>query len=143
MNFSVEQRSSSVLPGSGGRILLTLDDVTMNQVMTSLAWNNGEVLVAARSLHSGETLNFSLGGHEYLLRLQRLENHLIGMDYAYFELREASPSRLGVSSLDADIQGLYAAMRAKTGIHFVRNGKNYDVETAIAHLERKRAAAGA
>ncbi|HCU25342.1 MAG TPA: hypothetical protein DF383_10005 [Deltaproteobacteria bacterium] len=97
--FTIPQRSTSALPGSDGRIMLSLGDITMGQVTTTLAWKDGRELAPSRSLQENDIIAFSLGGRDYTLKLQRLENHLIGMDYAHFELRETSSSRLWTYSL--------------------------------------------
>jgi uncharacterized lipoprotein YajG len=55
IEMTVKQRSTTVVPGSGGAVFLTIDDITRNQVMASLADKDGGVLLAVTSFKPGDS----------------------------------------------------------------------------------------
>jgi hypothetical protein len=84
--FSQRQRSTQPLPGSQGRILLTIDDITRGQVLISASADDGEPILSPRSLRPNQSIDFTLQGSHYTLILEGLRNSLIGDDYASFRI---------------------------------------------------------
>jgi hypothetical protein len=138
VEFQIGQRSTVALPGSEGRVTITIDDITRGQVMTSLALRDGKVITAVRSLHENDRINFALEGYNYIITLKKLNNVLIGEDTASFELSPAGggPSAETLSENDK-IEKLMLSLRNIEGATFIRNGQAHTVDEAIAHLRAK------
>src|SRR5687768_16095098 len=93
VEVTVKQRSTTAVPGSDGRLLLTVDDVTRDQVMVSLAAATdgaAEALLPTRSMSPRDAARFAFGGVAYELTLKGLENALAGEDSATFVIATAS-----------------------------------------------------
>ena len=86
VEFTVSQRSTTPLPKSDGKLLLTLDDITRGQVLVTLASYDGKPVTATRSLRENDIVEFSVGKHAYKLKLKTLTNRLLRNDYAVFQL---------------------------------------------------------
>jgi hypothetical protein len=132
--MKVKQRTTTPVPGSDDRLLLTLDDITKGQVMTSLAPKNGGIVLAPTSMGKGSTAGFQLEGAAYLLTLKELHNALIGQDYALFEITE---QRGRVLDEDARIERLLEAVAKLEGAVFIRNGAEHGPKEAAEHLRAK------
>lgn len=150
-DFTVPQRSTTPLPGSDGRLLLTIDDITRGQVMAGVAWGDGAPLVAVRSMREGDAMTLKLGEETYTLTLTDLTNVLVGDDYAKFTLQSAAakaaavpaddaaepaPASGGMSE-DAKIEALIQAVGALEGARFVRNGDEHPAADAMEHMRAK------
>jgi len=83
VEFSVSQRTTTPLPRSDGKLLLTLDDITAGQVLVTLSWHDGKSVVATRSLRQKDIVAFTVSNHVYKLKLKKLTNVLIGEDAAF------------------------------------------------------------
>ncbi len=134
----VAQRTTTPIPGSKGALVLTIDDITRGQVMTSLAKEDGAPLLGATSMKAGQSTSFALGSDQYRLTLAKLDNALIGQDYASFEIDLLSA---GMSE-DEKIDRLIDLVGALRGATFLRNGSEYSAADAASHLRTKRKAAG-
>lgn len=137
VEFTVLQRSTTPLPGSGGKILLTLDDITRGQVMTNLSWDNSTVIVATRSLRQNDVVTFTVSNYVYKIKLKTLTNVLIGEDSAEFRLGAASAETDNMMSDSEKIETLISSLKQLTGAKFIRNGKEYTVDDAISHMRSK------
>lgn len=139
IEFTVRQRSTTAVPGSEGRLLITIDDITRNQVMTSAATETGTALLPSRSMSPGDTAQLNFEGKQLVLRLQRLDNALAGEDFAAFKVSAAGKSlteKQKTERLIQDIAGL-------SGATFIRNGEEHSAAKAAEHLTSKWEAAGA
>ncbi len=82
--FKVYQRSTEPLPGSDGKLLLTLGDITAGRVTITLLEDSGLPVIARRSIREEDTVDFTLEGYRYTLQLKTLKNLATGRDYATF-----------------------------------------------------------
>jgi hypothetical protein len=137
VRFTVKQRSTTPLPGSEKRILITLDDITRGQVLTTLAWDDGRPIAATRSLRKGEILPFTIESHRYTLTVLMLKNVLIGEDHLEFELAPAAASAQPLLSVDERIELLIQALAKLENATFIRNGEEHSVAEAVAHMRSK------
>ena len=110
VEFTLFQRSTTALPGSNGSILITIDYVTRKQVMTSVAWQDGVPIVAARSMRPNDELRFTVRHHTYQLKLEALKNALFGEDRATFRLSPATNGDGPALSEDEKIEALIASL---------------------------------
>jgi len=136
---TVKQRSTTSVPGSNGELLLTLDDITRGQVMASLATASGEFLLPPRSMSSDDTASFRIGKSSYTLKLNQLNNALVGEDFATFNISESSGTRLTEND---KIEQLISAVAELQDSKFIRNGAEYGAAEAADHLRTKWRAAG-
>lgn len=94
----IAQRSTVALPGSHGRVLLTIDDITRGQVMVSVATDGGVSVIARRSVRANGSIPFTLDGEAYTLTLTQLRNNLIGSDWAVFTVAAAASGTFGTAT---------------------------------------------
>ncbi|HYC77207.1 MAG TPA: DUF5329 family protein [Planctomycetota bacterium] len=132
IEFTARQRSTVPIPASDGRLLVTVDDVTRNQVMVSVATADAVVLVPSRSMTENDAAPFTFDGRPLFLRLRKLANALIGEDYATFEVSNSAAG----STEDEKIELL---LRSVAGLDatFVRNGAEHSSTKAAEHLRTK------
>src|SRR5690606_6229194 len=81
IRMRVSQRSTTQVPETEGAIRLTIDDITRNQVMTALADEGGNVVLATTSLAPGDSAAFQFRGHRYQLTLSHLDTAMLGEDF--------------------------------------------------------------
>lgn len=136
VTLRVAQRSTNAIPGTRESLFLTIDDITRNQVMTTLVRGDKSPLVGPLSLSPHARTEFAFDDHTYVLELTELENALIGRDFAVFTISDRAMSE------SARIDALLEHVAILTEVRFVRSGKEYDCEEAVDHLRRKLAAAG-
>jgi hypothetical protein len=134
----VKQRTTSAVPGSDGKLLLTIDDITDGQVMVTLA-TDGKPVLTTRSLKPDEFVDFTFESVDYELKLRRLDNALVGEDSATFEI--SVPTEGGISESDK-IDRLISAVEGLNDAKFIRNGSEYSATEAAEHLRTKLEAAG-
>jgi hypothetical protein len=139
VEMTVKQRSSTAVPGSEGRLLLTVDDITRGQVMASLATAAGDAVMSPRSMLADEDATFRFGGSSYSLMLKELNNALVGEDFASFIVSDSSGTTLAEED---KIELLIAAIAELQGATFIRNGAEHTAAEAADHLRRKWRAAG-
>ena len=137
VEFRAFQRSTTALPKSDGRILITLDDITRGQTRTSLSWKKGGGIVAVRSLKVNDIVSFEVNGYSYKLELHHLRNKLVGNDSATFRIWADTPEMTRIISVNKSIQDLIFTMLLIPEATFIRNGKEYGAFDAALHLERK------
>lgn len=143
--MQISQRTTTEMPGSEGRLLVTIGDITNNQVSVGISWDKGEPLVGTRSLREGEALELEIGSTRYRLILKSLTNVIVGEDTADFHIEKidsaTDQSDAGISSKQ-EIDILIRSLGELNDASFIRNGVDYSVEDAIDHLKRKLASAG-
>jgi Family of unknown function (DUF5329) len=137
--MTVKQRSTTVVPGSEGQLILTVDDITRGQVMASLATVTGEAVLPSRSMSADEDATFKFGGSSYSLTLNELNNALVGEDFASFIVSDTSGAALNEED---KIEQLIAAIAELQGATFIRNGAAHTAAEAADHLRMKWRAAG-
>lgn len=137
VEFTVSQRSTTPLPGSNERVLITIDDITMGQVMTTLSWQDGTTVVTTRSLRQNDIVTFTISNHTYRIKLKRLTNLLVEEDSATFQLWPATIEMDNILSEREKIDALILSLRQLVGATFVRNGEEHTVDEAIAHMRQK------
>src|SRR5262245_18490457 len=67
---TVSQRSTTVIPGSSDKLVLTIDDITHNHVLASLATNAWTPVVPPQSMAPQDEVKFKYGNAYYYLRLK-------------------------------------------------------------------------
>lgn len=137
--LTIAQRTQVSVPGTRGRLTLSIDDITRGRTRATLRADGRDALLDACSLRTHETAAFELDGQPFVLRLDALDNRLIGEDFARFSFRARD-----AASVDerARIDGLIASIGALEHAVFVRNGSEHTPAEAAEHLRRKLEAAG-
>lgn len=136
ITFTMSQRTTTALPGSADALLLTIDDITGGQTMTSLEWRDGEHVLGPRAMRLNDTVDFTVGGQNWRLTLSQMHNELIGNDWAEFTLREREQPGAAADAA-AEIDALLIAVADLDGAEFIRNGQSHDPATAAQHLRDK------
>ena len=135
--FTVLQRSTTALPGSNGKVVLTIEDITRGQVMTTLSWENGTPIIATRSLRQNDVVTFTASNHVYKIKLKTLTNVLVGEDSAAFQLWPVTVEIDKALSETEKIEALIVSLRQLVGATFIRNGQEYALDDAITHMRKK------
>ena len=141
---TIIQRASAEVPGSKGRLVVNIGDISGEQVPVRVTWDNKE-LMATRSLREGAAVELEIENEKYRMTLERLTNVVIGDDSADFLFDIAEPSSDSQTQnylREKEIKSLMQHLRELDGAVFIRNGKEYSVDDAIDHLLRKLEAAG-
>lgn len=134
--FTISQRTTTALPGSADALLLTIDDITGGQTMTSLEWRDGEHVLGPRALRLNDTVDFIVGGQNWRLTLSQMHNELIGNDWVEFTLREREQPGAAADAA-TEIDALLIAVADLDGSEFIRNGQSHPPATAAQHLRDK------
>ena len=137
VEFRVNQRARVAIPGSDEKLFLSLEDITLDQVLVSLLWDDGRVVFLSRSFEQDDVEVFSISDYVYKLKLKKLVNLLVGDDYGLFELCADDGEGDEVVLEDEMIELLISSLRELEGARFVRNDKEYSVDEAIAHMQKK------
>jgi hypothetical protein len=135
--FTISQRSTVPLPRSDGKLMITIDDITAGQVLTTLSWQVGKPVVATRSLRQGDVVTFTASNHAYKIKLKELTNVLVGEDSAVFQLWPATAEMDTVLSEHKKIETLILSLGQLAGATFVRNGQGYMPDEAVVHMMKK------
>ncbi|MFC1745227.1 hypothetical protein ACFL35_14625 [Candidatus Riflebacteria bacterium] len=80
--MQIAQRQKREIPGFEKKLYIHLGDITRGQVMVTLLDDTGRIHPPT-SLRQGQSLTFTRGKNKYLLKMKKLENYLIGTDFAY------------------------------------------------------------
>ncbi len=91
--LTVYQRASKRLPGVNGQLRIGLSDITAGQVLVTVEGPNREPVVDLTCLREEQTLSIPLVEEQYVLRLDRLVDLLIGHDFAVFTVMPAGAWR--------------------------------------------------
>lgn len=139
VEFSVSQRSTTPLPKSDDKLLLTLDDITTGQVLVTLSWDDGRTVVATRSVRENDIVVFTVSKHTYKLKLKDLRNVLIGEDTAVFRLWPATGEVERILLEQDKIETLLRrlGLLSLSGAKLIRNGREHKADEAVAHMRKK------
>jgi hypothetical protein len=135
--MTVKQRSTAVVPGSDGKLQVTVDDITRGQVITSVSHSKHGVLIGPTSLRAGDSKKFELDSTTYQIRLKALNNALIGDDFGEFVIGyppEPIPEREKIEKLIAAV----AESPAETT--FERAGKPRSPKSEAEYLRKRNEA---
>ena len=86
VELTIKRRRSKPIPGSDGRIIIALDDITGGQVVVSVKSDDGDVLLDDVSMEQGGVVTFQVGEEEYFCHVKELKNFLTGQDIAIVEV---------------------------------------------------------
>ena len=86
LQITVVQRGAQDIPGLQGQAQVRIDDITNGQVLLTLADGKGGPLVAPTPVRESDVMPFKIGGQEFFLHVRKLENELLGDDYAVFDI---------------------------------------------------------
>lgn len=133
------QRTSATLPGTSGQISVGLGDITGGRVDVSVWHGDETTAITKMRMKAGNHLPITVGEHQRLLRLDRIENALVGEDYATLSIIEARP----VAQTEHDkILRWMRAVEGLDGAKFIRNGSPHTPAETAKHLRKKLDAAG-
>ena len=139
--LTVVQRTSRAIPGSGGKILITIGDITHGRTTLSIASAGGETIHAPVSVSKNERVEFSFGARRYVLTVAELRNALIGQDAGVFVIepaRSQAEDRAGDSLNETEkIERLIQRVARMEDAVFIRNGEAYGAEAAAEHMRDK------
>jgi hypothetical protein len=136
VQITTRQRSTTPVPGSGEKLLLTVDDVTRGQIQVTLLEKNRAALFGPISMTPDMSIPFRYGSGSYSLSLKRLDNALVGEDFAEFAIAESSPSDAKLSE-DEKIERLIGTIASLERAAFIRNGAEHKSVEAANHLREK------
>jgi hypothetical protein len=131
--MQMKQRSTAAVPGAGDRLSVTIDDITGDRVMISLAQADGKPILAARFLEPGGSAKFQFEGLTYALTVDKLENKLIGDDAA--SLTISLPGG-GVTEMQK-IEMLIVNVESLANAVFIRNGEEHPAAHAGKLMRHK------
>lgn len=143
--LNVKQRSTTVVPGSDGKLSVTVDDVTAGQTMVSVLDAASQPIMGPVSMSEGKSATFTFAEHEYAIAMEKLDNALIGEDYVTLVISDsAAEGDAAAESLTEQekIERLIIAVEALEGATFVRNGTEHTPAEAAEHLRLKLGNAG-
>ncbi|MHC4092219.1 MAG: DUF5329 family protein [Planctomycetota bacterium] len=84
--MTIYQRASKRLPGVNGFLRVGFSDITAGQVLVTVYGPSGEALSDATTMREGDILALPLAEQDYVLRLERLVNVLVGHDFGVLSL---------------------------------------------------------
>ena len=93
VTMTVGQRETVEMPGSDGTVRVRLGDITDEQVTVTILSPTYEPIMARTSLAVGESSQFRVDDTEYVIKLERLRNALIGHDFATFIVTRAAEAK--------------------------------------------------
>jgi hypothetical protein len=136
--MTVKQRSTAIVPGSDGKLQVTVDDITRGQVITSVSRaKEGGLLVGPTSLRVGDAKKFEFDSTTYQIKLKALNNALIGDDFGEFVIGYP-PKPIPEQEKIAKLIAAVAELPAETT--FERNGKARSPKSEADHLRKREAA---
>ncbi|QDT52521.1 hypothetical protein Pan44_05330 [Caulifigura coniformis] len=139
VTMTVKQRSQTVVPGSSQGLTLSAGDITRGKVEAALRSESGVFLQPA-FMEEGDRRPFEYQQGKYELALVKLDNALVGEDFATFTLSEAASEEKLTEAQKID--RLIARVESLEGATFLRNGSEHSPADAAQHLREKRARAG-
>jgi len=84
--MTIYQRATKILPGTDGSLRVHVGDITAGRVLISIYGPNGDPIIDTVPMQEGDALFLSLLERNYVLRLDKLVNLLVGHDYGVFSL---------------------------------------------------------
>lgn len=144
LTLTVQQRSTTKIPGSNEQLALTIDDVTRGQVMVSLLDEQRATIAGPISMEVEARLPFDFNEQAFSLRLTELSNAIVGDDFATFVIEAPEQDELIDAALTEDqkIERLILSVEMLDDAMFLRNGTSHSANDAAQHLRRKLASAG-
>jgi len=139
VEITVRQRSTTPVPGSDGKLLVTIDDVTRGQLMVSIVEQGETPLIGPVSMTPGMSLAFRWADKQYTFTLKRLHNAIVGEDFADFVVTERPRAEPPLTE-NQKIERLIATILDLERATFVRNGTTHTSREAADHLRSKWAA---
>lgn len=137
VEFQIGQRDAVAVPGSSGKLLLMIDDITGGQVRTTVLQEDWSIHTPSRSMKPGDKISFCSEETSYTITLLRLKNTLVGTDYAYFEIAPTEIAASETESTDMIIEALIASLDQLSDAQFMRNGTAYSAQEAMDHMRQK------
>lgn len=137
VQLTVKQRSTVAVPGSGDKLMITVDDVTRGQIQVTLLEKDRPALVGPVSMTPEMSIPFVYDDGEYALELKRLHNTLVGEDFADFVIRDSSAAATRTLSEDEKIERLIATVASLDKAAFIRDGATHTSAEAASHLREK------
>lgn len=103
LQLTLPQRSTETIPGSDGRIQITVTDITEGQVLLSIETRDGKPILLRRSVREDDVISFEVGRKQYYLHVAELRNLLTGRDFVVLEISSQPPARNSAvgSAIDA------------------------------------------
>jgi hypothetical protein len=135
VSLKAKQRSTTAIPGTEGKLRLTIDDITGGQVMANVSEEGGKVVIASRSFSPGKSEKFEYLGSKYRLKLDALLNALIGEDFAFFALVHIAPA--GTLTEAQKVEQLIARVAELEDAVFVRDGVDFVIKDEAKSLQKK------
>lgn len=136
LTLTAKQRTITPVPGSDPLLEISLGDITSGQVQTSLVTDR-QLILPPRSMQVRDSIQFHFQDHTYQLTLTKLDNALIGEDFATFEITA------NVKLTESErIEQLILAVKNLDGAAFIRNGVDHPPAEAADHLRTKWERAG-
>ena len=132
VKLTIHQRASKKIPGSNGALKIHFGDITAGHVAVAVYGPKGEMVVDTKTMAEGDTLSLHLVEQDYVLRLDKLVNYLIGTDYGVVTLMPLHEFERN------KIDDLLRAIE-RTDATFVRNEKEMSGKGFATHLRAKHA----
>lgn len=93
LTLTIVQRTAKLVPGFAGTVSVRVGDITAGQVLVEVTQPHLLLpLVDTVAVKPGDVVTFALGERKYHLTLTRLQNFIIGDDFAVFELSTTRPT---------------------------------------------------
>jgi hypothetical protein len=89
VQIELRQRSTVEAPQADGNVKLAIDDITAGQVKVAVMRDDHPALLEPTSLREGERAIFECDGRRYEVTVDRLENNLMGEDFATLTIHAA------------------------------------------------------
>lgn len=142
VDVTLKQRESRWLPG--GRLELSIDDITGGQVLVTVSDDAGDVLLGPKSVRGGDAIDFALPqGASFRLEVLKLTNLLTGDDFAEFRIVPLQHPATRPTLTEAQkIELLLSRIAELDAAKFVRNGSEHGAGEAVEHLRMKWERAG-
>ncbi len=138
VELKVKQRTGEPIPGTAADLILSIDDITRDQVLTSLVTKDGTTILSSRLMQVGDVTEFRYRDQNFRLTLSAFDTAIIGEDYATFQIAAKSASL----SESQKIEKLILSIEMLEGATFIRNDDEHEAAKAASHLRRKWDAAG-
>ncbi len=132
VKLTIHQRASRKLPGSNGNLEIHFGDITAGHVAVAVYGPNGEMVGNTKTMAEGDTLSLHLVEQDYVLRLDKLVNFLVGPDYGVVTLMPLH--QFERNKIDVLLRAI-----ERTDATFLRNGNEMSGEGFAAHLRAKHA----
>lgn len=138
IEFELEQRHSITLDGYNKKLTVLIGDITRGK--TIIVLETDKSLILRHEITELETIPFSFDQKDYKLFCSRLQNNLIGSDFAYFTIFPSNEEEITLPEekdmVKKEIEVFIQFIRTSEVV-FIRNGVEYEADQAADHLESK------